>query len=158
MAETIRVRKIASGEEKALWDIYYGAIHHVCVKDYSAAQISAWAPVNFDQSVWAECVIELDPWVATINSVAVGYADLQNDGLIDHFFVHHQYQRCGVGQALMDTVLTCAKEAGMIRLFSHVSRTARPFYERNGFTVICENEPVIRGVALMNTTMEKKIA
>lgn len=86
--------------ECRLWDICYSAIHTQCIKDYSPEQLKAWAPANvknvnenilLDDSFhknWHAKVNALDPFVAKLNNQIVGYADLQPDGLIDHFFVH----------------------------------------------------------------------
>ena len=152
---SVIVRTYKPGEEPALWNIYYGAIRHVCSLDYSPDQLTAWAPDDFDPQVWATSVQRLNPFVAELDSQLVGYTDLQQDGLIDHFFVHHQFQRRGVAGALMARVLEKAAARNMERLYSHVSKTAQPFYKRFGFTVVKQNEPVIRGVSLSNATMEK---
>lgn len=155
MAGEVEVRRYQPGEEAALWNIYHGAIHHVCSRDYTPEQLSAWAPDDFDANTWAESVAQLNPCVAVLNSKLVGYTDIQSDGLIDHFFVHHNHQGSGVGAALMNRIFSVAAERGISRLYSHVSKTAQPFYHRFGFAVIQENSPVIRGVALSNATMEK---
>ncbi len=161
MISGITIRRYAAGEEAALWDVYFGAIHHVCIRHYTKEQVNAWAPDDFDSKTWLQCVERLNPFVAEIvddqASVLAGYTDLQDDGLIDHFFVHHKYQRRGVASALMQRVLDDAADRGINRLYSHVSKTAQPLYKRFGFSIISENEPVIRGVALTNATMEKRL-
>ena len=59
----------------------------------------------------------------------------KEDGLIDHFFCHHEYQGKGVGRHLMEHVLRVGKLQGITRFYSEVSITARPFYEKFGFKV-----------------------
>ena len=157
MASGVDVRRYQSGEEAELWNIYYGAIHRVCSRDYTPEQVSAWAPADFDAKTWAVSVAQLNPYVAVLNSRLVGYTEIQSDGLIDHFFVHPDYQGCGVGAALMNRIFSVATGLGISRLYSHVSKTAQPFYQRFGFQVIAQNTPVIRGVALSNATMEKHL-
>jgi putative acetyltransferase len=82
----------------------------------------------------------------------VGYADLQSSGLIDHFFVHGKYQSMGVGGALMNAILE--KEHSMTKLYSHVSITAKPFFQHYGFTVKKVQEVEIRGCKIKNNVME----
>lgn len=158
MKNEVQVRQFRQGDVPDLWQIYYGAVHHVCSRDYSPEQVNAWAPADFDANTWAQSVARLQPFVAEINAQPVGYTDLQPDGLIDHFFVHHAYQRRGVGAALMEHVLTTARQRNVKRLHSHVSITAQPFYLQFGFSVVEQNTPVIRGVALSNATMERVLA
>lgn len=99
----------------------------------------------------------LSPFVAVKEDVIVGYTDLQKDGLIDHFFCHHEYQGQGVGKALMQHVHEQAKQRAINKLHSEVSITARPFYEHFGFSVISEHSVEIDGQVLKYNRMEKRI-
>src|SRR5690554_6201508 len=76
------------GFDEDLWQVYYTAIRQVCVDHYSRPQIEAWAPDDLDQHIFSSKMRELKPYVAFIGDVIVGYADLQVDGYIDHFYVH----------------------------------------------------------------------
>lgn len=60
----------------------------------------------------------LSPLVAELDAIIVGYADLQANGLIDHFFYHHNYQGQGFDKALMNHVLEIEK----IRVLSGFSQ------------------------------------
>jgi len=97
----------------------------------------------------------INPFVAEIDGVIVGYTDLQTSGLIDHFFCHHEYQRQGVGRALMEHIFTTGEAKGIARYYSEVSKTARPFYERFGFLVVSEKTLDTGGQKLSNFLMEK---
>ncbi|MHB1949598.1 MAG: GNAT family N-acetyltransferase [Gammaproteobacteria bacterium] len=39
--------------------------------------------------------------VAVMDDKIVGFAELEDNGHIDCFYCHHEYQGCGVGSALM---------------------------------------------------------
>lgn len=83
----------------------------------------------------------------------VGYADLQQDGYIDHFFVYGQHQSCGIGAALMGKLL---KEGACLdRIYTHASITARPFFQRYDFEVAKAQKVEVRGVKLKNYIMER---
>ncbi|MBA4191138.1 MAG: GNAT family N-acetyltransferase, partial [Planctomycetaceae bacterium] len=88
---------------------------------------------------------------------AIGFADLEPDGHIDRFFVHADHQGCGVGSTMMKSLVAEAMRTNCQRLFAEVSITARPFFERHGFTVLAEQEVVVRGVALTNYRMERHL-
>ncbi len=83
----------------------------------------------------------------------VGYADVQGNGYIDHFFVSGNQPRQGVGKALMEVIHTEAKRLDITKLTSNVSQTAQPFFERFGFTVVEQKTVIIRDVALRNALM-----
>ncbi|WP_371188778.1 GNAT family N-acetyltransferase [Thalassotalea maritima] len=151
----IKIRPYAEHDAKALWDIHFHTIQHINIGDYSQAQVEAWAPENKDFSLWQTRMQRLSPFIAEIDGVIVGYSDLQTDGLIDHFFCHHEYQGQGVGKALMKHILETGKVRGLKRFYSQVSITAKPFYQHFGFDVVKAQEVEIRGQVLNNFVMEK---
>ncbi|EJL9428359.1 GNAT family N-acetyltransferase, partial [Vibrio cholerae] len=130
-------------------------VRNVNLRDYSQAQVEAWAPDDFSSEIWQRKMNLLSPFVAEIDGKIVGYSDLQENGLIDHFFCHHEHQGRGVGRQLMEHVLRMGKLQGITRFYSEVSITARPFYERFGFNVTQEQTIEVRGQKLCNFVMEK---
>ena len=148
------VRKFQQGDEKALRAIFFNTIRNVNIKDYSEAQVEAWAPDDYDQNDWFKRIQAIAPFVAVLDKEIVGYADIQVDGYIDHFFCHWKYQGQGVGKALMQELFTKAKTNQIERLYSHVSVTAKPFFEHYGFKVVKQHEVEVRGQTLTNYVME----
>jgi len=152
-AEPVRLRAFRPGDEPALHAVFHSAIHDVASRDYDAAQIAAWAPADVDPERWARRMQGIRPFVAEISPRIVGYADLQEDGYIDHFFVSGTYPRRGVGRLLMTRILETARERGLAELRSDVSRTAQPFFARFGFRVVEQRTPEIGGVVVPNARM-----
>ncbi|UPR36988.1 GNAT family N-acetyltransferase [Vibrio cyclitrophicus] len=153
----VRIRNYQASDDKALWEIFFYTVRNVNVRDYSQQQVEAWAPSSFEFALWQKRMNGLQPFVAELDGRVVGYTDLQPNGLIDHFFCHHEYQGKGVGRALMEHVFSVGRVRGVSRYFSEVSITARPFYEHLGFKVVNEQEVEMRGVKLTNYVMEKVI-
>ncbi|MFQ3185655.1 MAG: putative acetyltransferase [Marinomonas primoryensis] len=151
----ITIRRYKEDDTEALWNIYFHTVRNINIRDYSKEQVEAWAPDVFDMPIWKKRMQGLDPFVAVMNGVIVGYTDLQPNGLVDHFFCHHQYQGQGVGKALMNHVLRVGEQRKVKRFYSEVSITARPFYECFGFRVVQEQEMEVRGQMLRNFVMEK---
>lgn len=137
-----------------MWQVYFTSIRMVCIKDYTQEQISAWAPESFDLSLFKEKMKKLNPFVALSDKKVIGYADLQPDGHIDHFFVHGEHQGAGAGKALMSAIIN--NGVGLSRLYSYVSHTAKPFYLKNGFIVIKVRNEEIRGVKIENNLMVRE--
>lgn len=149
----IIIREFKIGDEAELWSVFYTSIHQVCSNNYSEEQIQAWAPADLDQAIWVKKMQSLKPYVAIDGRKIVGYADLQIDGKIDHFFVHGDHQGQGVGNRLMNKILKVGVNKD--RLYSEVSHTAKPFYEKNGFTVTKVQKVTMRAVELTNSLMER---
>ena len=151
----ITIRDYVKSDAVSLWEIFYNTIRHINIRDYSQAEVEAWASDEQDQRLWEKRMSGINPFIAEIDGVVVGYTDLQTSGLIDHFFCHHEYQRQGVGKALMEHIFTIGELRGVKRYYSEVSKTAKPFYEQFGFSVVKEQTLDTGGLKLENFLMEK---
>lgn len=157
----MRVRAIRAGEEPALLDIFRAAVRVTAARDYSPEQIEAWAPAQWpspQRERWIERVRALQPFVAELDGVVAGYADLQDDGLIDHFYVAPAFAGRGVGRALMTHLIGLARARSLSALHANVSRTAQPFFARFGFAAIEQRRPLVRGVEVPNALMRAVLA
>lgn len=153
----MQIRKFKEGDEPVLWEIFYNTIHRVNINDYTQEQVDAWAPATFDLARWRSKIGSIKPFVIVQSGEIVGYADLQDDGYIDHFYCQHTWQRGGIGSLLMSRIHEEAKARGILQLYSNVSITAKPFFVAKGFKVIKEQLISIRGQELLNFKMQKHL-
>lgn len=147
------IRPFRPGDEPALHAVFHSAVHEIAAARYRPEQLDAWAPADYDAVQWAERIRRNQPFVAEIDGQPVGYADLQANGEIDHFFVAAAYARQGVGQRLMNYILGLAAQRGLPRVQAHVSLNAEPFFARNGFAVMARQTVNVRGISLDNALM-----
>ena len=152
----MEVRKFRKGEEKELWNLFYNTIHNVNNQDYDKSQIAAWAPDDLDINIAIQKFREIDPFVVIKEGKIVGYADIQPDGYIDHFYCHHEFQRQGIGRTLFAALEQEARENGILEMYSNVSITARPFFEAMGFSVEKEQVLQMRDQQLKNYKMVRE--
>jgi putative acetyltransferase len=87
--------------------------------------------------------------------VIAGFGELETNGHIDCFYCHKNYQRRGVGSQIYQAIEVKALELSMSRLFTEASITAKPFFQRLGFSVVKEQEVTRRGETFINYAMEK---
>ncbi|MBI1246894.1 GNAT family N-acetyltransferase [bacterium] len=153
----MKVRASNPDDHAELWQLFHDTIHCVNSQDYSPEQIEVWAPDEVEMSRWASRMEGIQPWVAIEGEQIVGFADVQATGLVDMFYVHHAWQRKGVGRVLMDKLHIEAQKLNLTELHSHVSLTARPFFEAFRFVVEKAQEVTIQGVALRNFVMRKTL-
>jgi putative acetyltransferase len=151
------IREFRVGDEPALREVFHTAIHEIAIRDYTPEQVNAWAPASFDAALWADRMRAIAPFVALHDGRPIAYADVQADGYIDHFFVSGPCARQGIGTKLMQRIHEAAQVKGMRVLKSDVSRTAQPFFTRFGFEVVEERQRIVRGVAIPNALMEKRL-
>jgi len=155
MNQPIHIRRYRPGEEPALFEVYYSAIHLVASHEYTAEQVQAWAPRYLDPALWENRIRGINPFIAMLNEQIVGYADIQPNGYIDHFFVSGMHPRKGIGSLLMTRILEEASFLNLRKLTSDVSMTAQPFFKRFGFEVVEQRYPERRGVVIPNTLMRR---
>ncbi len=153
----LTIRKFQRGDESDLRAIFFNTIRNVNIRDYSESQIQAWAPDNYDSSAWHERISSINPFIAVLEGEIVGYADVQDDGYIDHFFCHWNHQGKGIGKALMQELIATGQKKSLERLYSHASITAKPFFEHFGFKVVKSQQVEIRGQVLTNFIMDKLV-
>lgn len=154
MMNSILIRPYAHGDSDVTIEIFLRAIREVSSKDYSPAQINAWAQVE-DRAKWAERRISRAAWIAEIDQRPVGFSDLTADGCLDMMFVHPEFQGLGVAGRLLARVEEEAEALGIERIYTHASLTARPFFEHKGFRVVTRQTVERRGERLDNFVMEK---
>lgn len=155
-ASSITVREYNPEDVQSLANIYYNTIHQVNIQHYAQEQVDVWAPrTSLETGGWSKKFLRTTPFVAVAEDQVVGFAEFEPNGHIDCFFSHHDWMGRGVGMALMKKIHEEAQREGIVRLFSEVSITARPFFERHGFVVV-GNSPMVReGVSLAGYKMEK---
>lgn len=153
----LTIREFREGEEHALWQVMRSAIHDIARLHYTPEQLAAWAPDDYQTDAWVALMRSNRPFVAELDGQIAGYADVQADGYIDHFFVAGHAARKGVGSALMSTIEAHARDRGVKLLRSNVSLAAQAFYRRFGFEIEAEQDVVVRGVALRNASMVKDL-
>lgn len=152
----MEVRKFREGEEIELWKLFYNTVHNINIQDYDENQVAAWAPENLDINIAVQKFREIDPFVVIKEGKIIGYADIQSDGYIDHFFCHHEFQGHGVGSMLFSALEKEARESDILEMYSNVSITARPFFEAMGFSVEKEQIIQIRDQKFKNYRMIRK--
>lgn len=157
MNDKIITRAYQLSDAKALAEIYYFTIHNINIRDYSEEQVNAWAPCSSVENLegWQKKWLNLPPIVAVSGNTIVGFAEFEPNGHIDCFYVHHEFQGKGVGSALMTKIEAAAITNKVHRIYSEVSITAKPFFERKGFQVVKQQKVNIRGCELTNFIMEK---
>lgn len=155
-SEDLFIRPFKEGDEPALRAVFHSSVHTLATQHYTEEQRHAWAPLEYEATRWADQMRRNAPFVAERHGVMVGYADLQNDGYIDHFYVSGDAAGRGVGTALMRKIEKAALENGIARLYANVSLNAQPFFARHGFVVERERTVMRGGVVLQNARMVKR--
>ena len=153
----IEVRRYRREDLRALLDTRRSSIRGVAARDYTPAQIDAWVQTSDDVEAQARRFGESLTWVALDGGAVAGFITLAGDGYLDCLYVHAEHQGRGIAGALVAALEAEARARGLARIHSDVSLTARPFFERKGYTVVTPQQVTVNGQTYDNFRMEKRL-
>lgn len=154
------IRPFLDTDAVEITSLFHGAVHSICSKIYTPEQKEAWAPTPPDCPAWCAKLRKKKPLVAVKDGVVVGFLELESgedenseQGHIDCFYVHKDYQREGVGQQLLAAALKRSQELGFSELVVEASKVARPIFEMADFRYQKTNQVSLRGQVLESYSM-----
>lgn len=151
------VREYRPGDLPAIVSLFARSVREIASRDYSAAQVAAWAPEPPDVAAWQRRLDQGGVLVCERDDRIAGFARLDANGCVDLLYVHPDFQRRGIARALLERVTVRARSGGVSRLYADVSITARAFFETAGFRVLAPQTVERHGVSLENFRMERPI-
>lgn len=138
--------------------LFRATVHAVNARDYSPAQLDAWAPDDEEhRRRLAERLESQQLYGVRENGMLVGFGSLDCEGELDMLYVSESRQGLGIATALAAALEQEAHTRGCRVIRTYASLTARPFFESRGYSVVRENIAVRCGVELKNLLMEKPL-
>lgn len=153
----MKVRTYKISDIEAIIDLFYDTVHHVNIRDYNQEQVDAWAPANINLQFWQDRLSRTFTYVAEEGDKIIGFGNLEDNGHIDCFYCHQDFQRQGVGSQILENIELKARKLGIKRLFTAASITAKPFFMGKNFIVVSQQQVELRGQVFINFLMEKFI-
>lgn len=153
----MKIRTYEISDTEKIVKLFYDTVHEVNIRDYTTAQVDAWAPADTDIQKWMQSLSSKFTFVAEEGDTIAGFGELEINGHIDRFYCHKDFQRQGVGKLILTQIESKAQDLGLEKLFAEASITARPFFEAQGFIVMRKQEVERREQKFINFVMEKNI-
>lgn len=151
------IRRYRTADNAQLVRLFQDTVHTVNAADYTPAQLDAWAPDDLDIDSWCEAFAKDYTLIAEMDSILVGFANLEDVGIFDRLYVHRDYQGMGIGKKLTEAIEAYARSRHMRTIQVDASITARPFFLKQGYHFVRENTVKRNGQVLRNDTMIKSL-
>ena len=153
---TIRIAFNTDIEE--IQSLYRNTVLVINRRDYSQAEVEDWASCGDDPSK-IEGMIKTHYFIVAVNrqSEIVGFSSITPQGYLHSMFIHKDFQGKGVATLLLNEIERYAVAAGITRITSEVSITARPFFEKRGYIVEVEQKRRANQLSLTNYWMAKSL-
>ncbi|BBA49687.1 putative acyltransferase [Fusobacterium varium] len=154
------LRKYKSDDCLKLLKLFYDTVRTVNKKDYNDEQLSVWAPDNYIEekyNTWQKSLSENFTVIAEKNGDIVGFGDIEKNGYLNRLFVHKNYQSRGIASSIVKELENYAEKICIRTIITEASTTAKPFFEKIGYSLIKEQQVEKKGIFLTNYVMEKYI-
>jgi putative acetyltransferase len=153
----MRIRQYRPDDAASIAAIFFHPVREAGLRDYSGAQVEAWAPEmpdagRFDARARDGRVVLV---AVDEDNEPIAYGDLEPTGHIDHLYCRPEYVGTGVASALYDELELKALALRLPKLFVEASEAARRLFLRKGFSEIERREFPVRGVMIHNYLMAK---
>lgn len=150
------IRAAQQSDAVELKELYQSTVLTINRRNYSQAEVEDWASCGDDLSKF-EGMIETHYFIVAVNQQLkiVGFSSITPQGYLHSMFVHKDFQGVGIATILLNEIERYAIAAGIMRITSEVSLTARPFFEKKGYIVEEEQKRKANRLCLTNFWMAK---
>ena len=153
----MNIRNFKDEDIESVLKLFYDTVHSVNSKDYNNEQLKAWAPKELDRLKWIESLNRNYSIVAEENTQIIGFGDIDSTGYLDRLYVHKNHQGKKVASNLINALENYIFKKGVKSIITDASITAKPFFEKNGYEVIKEQQVELRGQLFTNFKMCKNL-
>lgn len=148
------LRRLVESDIPEMQELFTSTVLNVNIEDYTKEEAEDWASCGEDAGHWKKLLSHND-FVGAFDSHGrmAGFSSMNKDGYLHSMFVHKDMQGMGVATALLSYVENIARHYGIREITSEVSITARPFFEKHGYSVVLQQKRKARRLELTNFVM-----
>ena len=137
MMKRLTIRRAELNDAEGIIRSHICSIREICSKDYTAAQIEAWAGRDFRVDHWHQTISRDYVWVIDDGHEVQGFGHL---ALVGHdlaelmgLYFSPKVIGQGLGKKMMELIMQTTCDHKIMRIDLHATLTARSFYEKFGF-------------------------
>lgn len=159
MKTDFTIRTAQQSDIVELKDLFQDTVLAINKRDYPQEEVEDWASCGDALSEIGE-MIKTHYFIMAVNQLSqiVGFSSITSQGYLHSMFVHKNFQGKGIATLLLKEIERHAIATGIMRITSEVSITARPFFEKWGYTAEVEQKRRANQLCLTNYWMSKGLA
>jgi putative acetyltransferase len=153
----MKIRTYKTEDASAIWEMFKDTIRSVNRKDYTEVQCVTWANSFSSIEVLKKRLENSYSIVALLDEVVVGFGTLNDANEVDLLYSHRDFQRKGIGSAIVDQLETYAYLRGYQELSAEASMTALEFFQSKGYLLEKKQCKKVNEVEFINYIVKKKL-
>ena len=152
-----QIRSATESDVKRIVILCRNSILNTCCGDYNPAQLNAWAFNGFTTQKLSKSLCETKIFFTEDHNGLIGVGSLSEQQCLDLLYIHFERQGYGYGQKLLHFLELIVKQKGYKFITSYVSKTAKSFFQKNGYKVLHEQQVNVGNQLLTNFKMKKSL-
>lgn len=157
MTDALSIRPWEPSDATALSALYEASVRALGARDYDPAQVDAWASLTPSAEALDRRMSDGRTRLVGVMGDIAGFIDVEANGHIDLLYVSPAAAGLGVARSLLEAAEALATLSGLSRLYAEASETARPVFDRLGYSVIARRDFEVAGVPIHNWAVEKSL-
>lgn len=138
--------------------VFKESILSIKEQDYTRKQLEVWSSRS-DAPAWWKDKLNLQYFLLAFEAdELMGFGSIYHSGFLDLLYVDKAHQNKGIARKILVALEDRIKTFGVASIQTEASITAKPFFEKMGFSLVKENQIDIEGVTLANYTMVKNLS
>lgn len=150
------IRKAKHKDINEIRFLFRDTVIYINSADYNEEEIKVWSEFYKNRNRWKSLIDEQYFLVSELCGKITGFSSITGNGYLDFMYVHKDYQGQGIAGKLLIETEKYAENLHLNKIFCHASKTAVPFFEKNGFIKTGEVINRVKNVEFINAVMTKE--
>lgn len=138
----MKLRRFKLSDTPAVVKVYRDAVRRIGPTAYSAEQVAVWSRYPLDEQDFGQRLTQGYTLVAEEDGIIYAFGQINPRNVFAFLYTSGDTHKKGLGSQIYDALEAHAFADGLIDMHTEVSRIARPFFEKRGFTL----DEVVRNV------------
>ena len=152
-----QIRSATESDVERMVKLCRNSILNTCCGDYNSSQLNAWAFNGITNQKLFNLLSETKIFLTEDHNGLIGVGSLSEQQCLDLLYIYHERQGYGYGQKLLNYLELIVIQKGYKFITSYVSKTAKSFFQKNGYKVLHKQQVNVENQLLTNFKMKKRL-